>query len=171
MSSTTLCEQQRHHWLPILSLVMLHYHGHSGLMYGSTECNYICWLAIYETQGLSQRLSRESFGHPAMFFGSIQRVHPEITTVQIAKEGTPFQEILSAFSSFLNMFLFLFNYVILKNHFQTENFEKQWVSPPYHIYKSFKNGKVSRNILQIISSSSCSCLCIWGQYSVYWEWV
>ena len=75
------------------------------------------------------------------------------------QRGHPISEILSTFSLFLNLFLFLSDYIIFKNTYYTENFEKQRVTPPYHVYKSFKNVNVPQNIPRIISSS-CSCLCI-----------
>ena len=46
MSSGTVCEQQRCHCPPILSLVMLHYHRHSGLVYGSPE-QAVCFKATW----------------------------------------------------------------------------------------------------------------------------
>ena len=88
----------------------------------------------------------------------IKVICKNIRTVHIAKECIPFWEI-SEFSFFLNLFLFLSDCVILKNPFYTENFEKQRVTLPYHIYKSYKK-KVLQNIPQIILSFSCSCVCI-----------
>ena len=83
-----------------------------------------------------------------------------------AEEGILFKEIWLELSFFLNLFLFLSDYVILQNRTYMQILKKMSQNQEFLWHMActnlWKNGRVSWNIPQIISRPSCLCVHLWG---------